>query len=86
MFKLLKNLDQFFAEASGQLSNVRLNATLCVCVALFLAIDAQSRGVAIDSATIVILLGAGFGSKVFQKTLENKNANGKNSPPGSSIG
>lgn len=73
MLKLITNFDQFFSEGNGQLSNIRLNSSLCVLCAIALTVIATLKGQAVDLGAVITLLAAGFGPKVFQKSLEGKN-------------
>lgn len=70
MLKLITNFHEFFEEESGELSNVRLNSTLCVGAAIYLSLATTP----VDLGALVVLLGAGFGPKVFQKIIEKKSS------------
>lgn len=65
-------LFEFFEESNGTLSNVRLTSTLCIITGLYLTIWATIYGRPVDVSTLVVLLSAGFGGKVIQKSVEEK--------------
>jgi len=67
---------EFFSESDGSLSSVRLMAFLCVVQALFIITYStmQIPPREIDLALVVTLLGAGFGGKIIQKGIEEKDA------------
>ena len=63
---------EFFSEANGSLSSMRLMSFMSVSTALFLVIWQTIHGMAFDLGTMTVLLGAGFGPKVVQKAMEEK--------------
>ncbi len=70
-------LMQFFEESNGQLSNTRLNASLAVWTALFIALWGTLHGTQVPFEFVVTLLGYGGLVKVAQKFgEEKKNGNG----------
>jgi hypothetical protein len=68
----MKRLWEFFQEANGQLSNMRLNSSLAVWTGLFQVYAKVFWGTPIDYQVMYLLLGAGFGFKLFQKFAEGK--------------
>ena len=63
---------EFFSESNGQLSNTRLNASLCVYVALVIILVSTFKATPVPLEIVITLLTAGFGSKLIQKGLEEK--------------
>ena len=71
---------QFFEE-NGQLSNTRLNCSLAVWTALFMAVYGTFVKEAAANPTLIFgLLAYGFGTKVLSKFAEVRNGNNKPAP------
>ena len=63
---------EFFSDGDGKLSNVRLNTSLCVYVALLMVLYNTHAGKTIDYTILLLLLGFGFGAKLSDKYFELK--------------
>ena len=65
----------FFEERPGEQSAIRLMAFMVICIALIICLYQTYKTGTIDVAGFVTMAGIAFGSKVWQRSIENKENN-----------